>query len=87
MVSELRQWHASGVHFHSSIAMFTRKYITPFSGVYWHMTMWYRIAGWLRAKDIKGLRTNARERYREHFEVVRKMVKLSKLLEYRLSDG
>ncbi|KAI9770986.1 MAG: hypothetical protein M1840_002690 [Geoglossum simile] len=76
-----------GFDFHSPVAMFARKYIAPFSGVYWHMTMWYGIAGWLQAKDINGMRTNARDRYREHFETVRKMAKPGKLLEYRLSDG
>ena len=73
--------------FHSPIAMFGRKYIAPFSGVYWHTTMWYGIAGWLRAKDIKGMRRNARDRYKEHFETVRKMARRENLLEYRLGDG
>lgn len=76
-----------GFDFDSPIAMFGRKYIAPFSAVYWHMTMWYGIAGWLQAKDIKGMRSNAKDRYQEHFETVRKMVKPGKLLEYHLGDG
>jgi hypothetical protein len=91
---DIEKWYQSydngvlqGFDLHSPIAMFGRKYIAPFSGIYWHMTMWYGIAGWLRAKDIEGMRASARDRYREHFETVRKMVRPGKLLEYRLGDG
>ncbi|KAK9781089.1 putative Sulfotransferase domain-containing protein [Seiridium cardinale] len=73
--------------FHSPISMFIRKYIAPFSGIYWHTTMWYGVAGWLRAKDMDGMRANAKDRYREHFEIVRKMVKPGNLLEYHLGNG
>ena len=76
-----------GFSFDSPIAMFGRKYIAPFSDIYWHTTMWYGMASWFRAKDAEGMRANARERYKEHFEMVRKMVKPEKLFEFRLGDG
>lgn len=73
--------------YHSTVAAFLRKYVAPFSGIYWHTTMWYGVAGWLRAKDMAGMRANARDRHREHFETVRKMVRPGKLLEFSLKDG
>ncbi|KAK3987634.1 hypothetical protein QBC44DRAFT_371967 [Cladorrhinum sp. PSN332] len=50
-------------------------YHSPLSGIYWRTTMRYGVAGWLRAKDMEGMRANARDRYREHFETVRKMTR------------
>ncbi|KAF3910984.1 hypothetical protein AA313_de0201454 [Arthrobotrys entomopaga] len=73
--------------FHSPFATFMRWYVAPFSGIFWHTAMWYGVAGWLRAKDMEGMRANARDRYWEHFEMVRKMVRPGKLLEFHLGDG
>ncbi|KAG6031456.1 hypothetical protein E4U41_007568 [Claviceps citrina] len=73
--------------FHSSTAMFVRKYVAPLSGMYWPTTQWYGHAGWLGARDYHGMRANARTVYDRHFEMVRKTTKPGKLLEYRLGDG
>lgn len=35
----------------------------------------YGIAGWLQTKNIDGMQASARDRYRDHFEMVRKMAK------------
>lgn len=76
-----------GFGFDSSIAMFVRRYIAPLSGMYWPTTQWYGHAGWLEAKDVDGMRANARRVYDRHFEIVRTKTKPGKLLEYRLGDG
>ena len=76
-----------GFGFDSSLAMFVRRFITPFSGIYWPTTQWYGNAGWLRAKDAQGMRANAKQRCLDHLHTVRKMAQPTKLLEYRLEDG
>ncbi|KAL4905930.1 hypothetical protein BDW74DRAFT_177626 [Aspergillus multicolor] len=71
----------------SRLARFARRYLLSWSNVYWHMTVWYGIAGWLGADNPEQMRENAKLVYREHFETVRKLAKPGKLLEYRLGDG
>lgn len=73
--------------FHSRLAMLFRKHIAPWSGMVWPTTQWYGHAGWLRAADYEGMRAQAKERGREHFATVRRMVRKDRLLEYRLGDG
>jgi len=44
-------------------------------------------AGWFRAYTVEDAMANARERYREHNETIRKMVPPERLLEFKLADG
>jgi hypothetical protein len=90
---DVERWYTSYIgmleafDYHSPVAAFLRRYLAPFSRIYWHTTMWYGVAGWLRASDMAGMRANARDRHREHFAMVRRMVKPGKLLEFSLKDG
>lgn len=43
--------------------------------------------GWLEADNYRDARANARRRYDEHHELVRRMVPPERLLEYRMGDG
>ncbi|KAK5013158.1 hypothetical protein BJ546DRAFT_1064380 [Cryomyces antarcticus] len=42
---------------------------------------------WMRAKDAKEMREHARDVYREHYALVRRVTPKERLLEYRLGDG
>ena len=44
-------------------------------------------AGWFRGDTVEGAMANARERYREHNDTIRKMVPPERLLEFQLADG
>ncbi|TKA81762.1 hypothetical protein B0A49_00634 [Cryomyces minteri] len=43
--------------------------------------------GWMRAKDEKEMREHARDIYREHYALVRRVTPKERLLEYRLGGG
>jgi hypothetical protein len=45
------------------------------------------LQGWFRADDLEGIKRNARRRYEEHYEWVRRNVPRERLLEYKLGDG
>ncbi|KAI9151268.1 hypothetical protein HJFPF1_08467 [Paramyrothecium foliicola] len=76
-----------GFGFHSPVAMFCRRFVAPLSGMYWPTTQWYAHAGWLRARDYKGMRANARAAYHDHIATVKKLTKPGNLLMYRLGAG
>src|SRR4051812_9863448 len=43
--------------------------------------------GFFRAKSVDEIRENARQRYLEHYETVRRIVPEDKILNFRLTDG
>jgi len=66
---------------------FSQYIVEPILGSRGTFTIRKMLCGFFRAKNVDEIRANAKERYLEHYETVRRIVPKEKLLEFKLTDG
>jgi hypothetical protein len=64
-----------------------RGILEPLTGFTIHRGLYDIFTGWLREDNIPGMRSKTRDRYKEHYAMVRRLVPKDQLLEYKLSQG
>ena len=66
---------------------FVQRYAEPLAAMYNYTQLWDVLRGWFRVRTADEMRAVCRERYKEHYGAVRRLVPADRLLDYRLGDG
>src|SRR3569833_226784 len=69
------------------VGTFVRTYAEPWAGIYSFNQLWDVLRGWARVRNVEEMRAVYKDRYREHYDILRERVAKERLLEYKLGEG